>query len=163
MGGMMVERKCVLRKYVRPLDWFVERVYPHKAEKSAVFVVPDAEGLYLISVSNHPPRCTGYRWSPVSWRQELLYARSLLPPPSLRDARRNRCAGALERAILALPSSPSSLLCKPTAKCPRTALSPLFPPPYFVSPLQSVHALLSPFFSLLPPFYFSWLHFISSC
>ena len=70
----------------------------------------------------------------MPWRQELLYARSLLPPPSLRDARRNRRAGALKRAILALPSSPSSLL--PTLDC---------------RPLQSVHELPSPLFSLLPP------------
>ena len=26
MGGMMVKIKCVLRNYMRPLDWFVERV-----------------------------------------------------------------------------------------------------------------------------------------
>ena len=48
-----------------------------------------------------------------------------------------------------LPSPPSSLLWKPTAKCPRTTFSPLLPPPYFGSPLQSDHALLSPPFSLL--------------
>ena len=84
----------------------------------------------MISVSNHPPRCTGYRWSPVSWRQELLHARSLLtspfsllPPPSLRDAWRNRRAGALERAIHALLSPLFSLLpafeahCKVSTHC----------------------------------------------
>ncbi len=48
-----------------------------------------------------------------------------------------------------LPSSPSSLLWTPTAKCPRTFPSPLLPPPYFGRPLQSVHALLPPLFSLL--------------
>ena len=36
------------------------------------------------------------------------------------------------------------------ARHPRTTFSPLLPPPYFGSPLQSVHALSSPFFSLLP-------------
>ena len=47
-----------------------------------------------------------------------------------------------------LHSSPSSLLWKPTAKWPSTAFYPLLPPPYFGSPLQSGHALLSTLFSL---------------
>ena len=40
------------------------------------------------------------------------------------------------------------------ARHPRTALSPLLPPPFFGSPLQSVHALPSLLFSLLLTFYF---------
>ena len=38
------------------------------------------------------------------------------------------------------------------ARHPRTTLYLLLPSPYFGSPLQSVHALPSPFFSLLPTF-----------
>ena len=67
---------------------------------------------------------------------------------------------ATRTPVCPLPS-PSSLLKGRTAESPRgrararhprTALSPLLPPPFFVSPLQNVHALLSPLFSLLPTF-----------
>ena len=97
------------------------------------------------------------------------------PSPYSRDAWQDRRTGAPTRAIQALPStffsllptlethckvsthyfllsSPFSLLWKPTAKCPRTTFSFLLPSHYFGSPLQSVHALPSPFFSLLPTF-----------
>ena len=50
-----------------------------------------------------------------------------------------------------LPSSPSSLLWTPTAKCPRTSPSPLLPTLYSNGrPLQSVHALSSSLSSLFP-------------
>ena len=48
-----------------------------------------------------------------------------------------------------LNSSPFPLFWKPTAKCPSTTLHILLPSPYCGSPLQSVQALPSTFFSLL--------------
>ncbi len=121
------------------------------------------------TVNKSPRQCIR-----VSHGTNTYLARSRgFPSPYSMDAWRNRRTGAPTRAIHALPStffsllptlvahcivtthylllsSPFSFLWKPTAKCPRTTFTFLLPSPYSGCPLQSVHALPSPFFSLLP-------------
>ena len=81
-----------------------------------------------------------------------VFAASLLPTQGTRGRIAARAHPRAPSKPYPLPSSPFSLLWKPTAKCPRTTFSFLLPSPYSGCPLQSVHALPSPFFSLLPTF-----------
>ncbi len=79
-----------------------------------------------------------------------VFAASLLPTQWTRGGTAARAHPRAPSTHYLLPSSLYSPLWKPTARCPRTTFSFLLPTPYFGSPLQSVHALPSPFFSLLP-------------